>query len=69
MELAVASDPHALAGEGTSHALRDLHGQLEIELTVSGAVQGSLRSQGVAIGSDGQIHLNVAGTPARPVVR
>ncbi len=42
---------------------------LEIELTVSGAVQGSLRSQGVAIGNDGQIHAKVSGTPARPVVR
>src|SRR5262245_11018423 len=29
--------------------------KLEIQLTVSGAVQGSLRSQGVAIGNDGQI--------------
>jgi type II secretion system protein N len=43
--------------------------RLEIDVTVSSAVSGSLRSQGVAIGSDGQIHLNVAGTPARPVVR
>jgi type II secretion system protein N len=43
--------------------------KLEIELTVSGAVQGSLRAQGVAIGNDGQIHVNVSGTPARPVVR
>lgn len=43
--------------------------RLEIDLTVSGAVQGSLRSQGIAIGSDGRIHLNVAGTPAQPVVR
>jgi type II secretion system protein N len=43
--------------------------KLEIQLTVSGAVQGSLRSQGVAIGNDGQIRWNVSGTPARPVVR
>jgi type II secretion system protein N len=42
---------------------------LELEFTVSSAVQGSLRSQGVAIGNDGQIHVNVSGTPARPVVR
>jgi type II secretion system protein N len=42
---------------------------LEIELTVSGAAQGSLRSQGVAIGNEGQVHVNVSGTPARPVVR
>lgn len=43
--------------------------KLEIQLTVSGAVQGSLRSQGVAIGNDGQIRWNVSGTPARPMVR
>ena len=43
--------------------------KLEIQLTVSGAVQSSLRAQGVAIGNDGQIHWNVSGTPARPVVR
>jgi type II secretion system protein N len=43
--------------------------KLEIQLTVSGAVQGSLRSQGVAIGNDGQIHWNVSGTPTRPLVR
>jgi type II secretion system protein N len=48
-------------------AAAQLH--LEIELTVSGAVQSSLRSQGIAIGNDGQIHVNVSGTPARPVVR
>jgi type II secretion system protein N len=43
--------------------------RLEIQLMVSGAVQGSLRSQGVAIGNDGQIHVNVSGTPGRPVVK
>ena len=54
------------AGGGTAaHACAPMR----LRLRVSGAVQGSLRSQGVAIGSDGQIHLNVAGTPARPVVR
>ncbi|HKA14116.1 MAG TPA: type II secretion system protein GspN [Myxococcota bacterium] len=42
---------------------------LEVELTVSGAVQGSLRSQGVAIANDGKLHVNVTGTPTRPVVR
>jgi hypothetical protein len=43
--------------------------KLEIQLTVSGAVQGSLRSQGVAIGNDGQLRVNVSGTPVRPIVR
>jgi type II secretion system protein N len=43
--------------------------KLEIQLTVSGAVQGSLRSQGVAIGNDGQVRVNLSGTPVRPIVR
>ncbi len=54
-------------GRSSAFATAPLH--LEIELTVSGAVQGSLRSQGVAIGHDGQIRVNVSGTPTRPVVR
>jgi type II secretion system protein N len=60
---------HASGAVGRSPQFASAPLRLEIDLTVSGAVQGSLRSQGVAIGSDGQIHLNVAGTPARPVVR
>jgi len=43
--------------------------RLELELTVSGAVQGSLNAQGVKVANDGKIHVAVAGTPARPVVR
>jgi type II secretion system protein N len=60
---------HASGTIGHSPAFANAPLKLEIELTVSGAVQGSLRSQGVAIGNDGQIHVNVSGTPARPVVR
>ena len=60
---------HASGSVGRSPQFASAPLRLQIDLTVSGAVQGSLRSQGVAIGSDGQIHLNVAGTPARPVVR
>ena len=60
---------HASGSVGRSPQFASAPLRLEIDLTVSGAVQGSLRAQGVAIGSDGQIHLNVAGTPARPVVR
>lgn len=60
---------HATGSIGRAPAFAAAPLKLEIELTVSGAVQGSLRSQGVAIGNDGQIHVNVSGTPARPVVR
>ncbi len=60
---------HAKGTVGRSPIFASAPLSLEIELTVSGAVQGSLRSQGVAIGNDGQIHVNVSGTPARPVVR
>jgi hypothetical protein len=60
---------HATGSIGRSPAFATAPLKLELELTVSGAVQGSLRSQGVAIGNDGQIHVNVSGTPARPVVR
>ncbi len=60
---------HASGTIGRAPAFAAAPLKLEIELTVSGAVQGSLRSQGVAIGNDGQIHVNVSGTPVRPVVR
>ena len=60
---------HASGAVGRSPQFASAPLRLEIDLTVSGAVQGSLRSQGIMIGNDGQIHLNVAGTPARPVVR
>jgi type II secretion system protein N len=60
---------HASGSVGRSPQFASAPLRLEIDLTVSGAVQGSLRAQGIAIGNDGQIHLNVAGTPARPVVR
>jgi type II secretion system protein N len=60
---------HATGTIGRAPAFAAAPLRLEIELTVSGAVQGSLRSQGVAIGNDGQLHVNVSGTPARPVVR
>ena len=60
---------HASGAVGRSPDFANAPLRLEIQLIVSGAVQGSLRSQGVAIGNDGQIHLNVAGTPMRPVVR
>jgi type II secretion system protein N len=42
--------------------------RLELELTVSSAVQGSLQAQGVAVDA-GKIRVDVGGTPARPVVR
>jgi type II secretion system protein N len=60
---------HATGSVGRAPAFAVAPLKLEIELTVSGAVQGSLRSQGVVIGNDGQVHVNVSGTPARPVVR
>jgi hypothetical protein len=60
---------HATGSVGRSPQFASAPLRLEIEVSVSSAVQGSLRSQGVAIGNDGQIHVNVAGTPARPVVR
>jgi len=60
---------HASGKIGRAAAFAAAPLNLEIELTVTGAVQGSLRAQGVAIGNDGQIHVNVSGTPARPVVR
>jgi type II secretion system protein N len=60
---------HATGSVGRSPQFASAPLRLEIDLSVSGAVQGSLRAQGVAIANDGQIHLNVAGTPARPVVR
>jgi type II secretion system protein N len=60
---------HAAGTIGRAPAFATAPLRLEIELTVSGAVQGSLRSQGVAIGNDGRIHWNVTGSPARPVVR
>src|SRR5262249_50832770 len=60
---------HASGTIGRSPAFASAPLALEVELAVSGGVQGSLRSQGVAIGNDGQIHVNVSGTPARPVVR
>jgi len=43
--------------------------RLEIELSVSGAIQGSLNAQGVKVGDAGEIRFDVTGTPARPVVR
>ncbi len=43
--------------------------RLQLELTVSGAIQGSLNAQGVEVGNFGQIRIEVAGTPTRPVVR
>jgi len=43
--------------------------RLELEFTVSGAVQNSLNAQGVAVGDSGQVRVAVTGTPARPVVR
>ena len=60
---------HATGSIGRAPAFASAPLKLEIELTVSGAVQGSLRTQGVAIGNDGQVHVNVSGTPARPVLR
>jgi len=43
--------------------------RLELEFTVSGAVQSSLNAQGVSVGDSGQVRVAVTGTPARPVVR
>lgn len=43
--------------------------RLEIELMVSGAVQGSLSAQGVKVANNGQLRVEVGGTPARPIVR
>jgi type II secretion system protein N len=60
---------HATGAVGRGPQFASAPLKLEIDLTVSGAVQGSLRSQGVAVANDGKIHVNVSGTPARPVVR
>jgi hypothetical protein len=43
--------------------------RLQLELTVSGAIPGSLNAQGVEVGRSGEIRIEVTGTPARPVVR
>ena len=43
--------------------------RLQLELTVSGAIRGSLNTQGVEVGNSGEIRVDVTGTPARPVVR
>jgi type II secretion system protein N len=43
--------------------------RLQLELTVSSAIQGSLNAQGVEVGRSGEIRIEVTGTPARPVVR
>jgi type II secretion system protein N len=42
---------------------------LEIGLTVSGPVLGSLNAQGVEVGRGGQVLFQVSGTVGRPVVR
>ena len=42
---------------------------LDIELTLSEAIRGSLTAQGVQVGRDGQMRLSVLGTPAKPIVR
>ena len=42
---------------------------LDIELTVSDAIRGSLNAQGVQVGQDGKIRMSVLGTPAKPIVR
>ena len=42
---------------------------LALEFTVSSAVQGSLRAQGVSVGNSGEVRVAVSGTPTQPVVR
>lgn len=42
---------------------------LDIEVTVSDAIRGSLNAQGVEVGRDGKIRMNVLGTPEQPIVR
>ncbi|MEM7411920.1 MAG: type II secretion system protein GspN [Myxococcota bacterium] len=54
-------------GKGPSFANAPL--RLEIELTVSGAIQSSLASQGVKVGRDGTVRVTLMGTPARPTLR
>lgn len=54
-------------GRGPNFATAPL--RLQLEFTVSGAIQGSLNAQGVAVGRSGEIRVEVTGTPARPVVR
>lgn len=54
-------------GKGPAFASAPL--DLALEFTVSGAVQGSLRSQGVVVGNSGQVRVAVSGTPTQPVVR
>jgi type II secretion system protein N len=60
---------HASGTIGKAPAFASAPLELALEFTVSSAVQGSLRAQGVAVGNDGAIRVAVSGTPMRPVVR
>jgi hypothetical protein len=60
---------HASGTIGKSPAFASAPLALALEFTVSSAVQGSLRAQGVSVGSAGEVRVAVSGTPMRPVVR
>lgn len=42
---------------------------LDLELTVSGPIRGSLAAQGVKVGRDGELRMSVMGTPAQPILQ
>ena len=54
-------------GKGPTFASAPL--RLEIELTVSGAIQSALVNQGLKVGRDGSVRVTLMGTPGRPTVR
>jgi type II secretion system protein N len=60
---------HARGTIGKAAAFASAPLDLQLEFTVSGAVQGSLRAQGVAVGNSGEVRVAVSGTPTQPVVR
>jgi type II secretion system protein N len=60
---------HARGTIGKATAFANAPLDLALEFTVSGAVQGSLRAQGVSVGNSGDVHVAISGTPMRPVVR
>jgi type II secretion system protein N len=60
---------HASGTIGKAAAFANAPLDLALEFTVSGAIQGSLRAQGVSVGNSGEIRVAVSGTPTRPVVR
>ena len=59
----------ATGNVGHAAVFADAPLDLDIELVVSDAIRGSLNAQGVKVGKDGRLRMNVMGTPAEPIVR